>query len=128
MKKMKSKFHTVPEMLDHHVFRHGLDGVLRNPRVLISFVRKEKTEQPKGVVVAVGSGSEFALGWSLCHRLDKNDWDRKFALDVAIGRACRNFTSEEVAKKSYDKLPQTLEQPIDQIFTRAKNYFRDPSK
>jgi len=66
--------------------------------MLITYIRKNKTDKSKGIPIGcVVALDKNHIGWSLCNPKDK--WNRKRGLEIATGRAKNNNTKDDIYKK-----------------------------
>lgn len=79
-----------------------------------------KGGNPIGSMAAVFDETEkkVAVGWSLCHELDKckDGFNASRAVDIALGRA--------VAERSKNPLPKSIAKKVKRFADRAKRYYK----
>lgn len=54
-------------------------------RQLIKYLRKDKTKEPKGIIVSFTEDNKIYVGYSLCSKRDA--WDKELGFKIAINRA-----------------------------------------
>jgi len=79
-----------------------------------------KGGNPIGSMAAVFDETEkkVAVGWSLCHELDKckDGFNSSRAVEIALGRA--------IAERSTKALPKSIAKKVKQFAERAKRYYK----
>lgn len=88
--------------------------------IIKTYIRDEKTKQPRGIAVAIKNGDTVDYGFSLCNtRLDK--WDKKLGTKIAIGRA----TAPQYQLPGVPEREKAVLDAFERLEKRAIKYFRD---
>lgn len=95
--------------------------VTPQPRVIFQYIRKNNSQEPRGVMAAVANDSNFSLGFSLVNKAAGDRFDKSRGVTQAIRRAERNlkrgcFTVE---------VPPSILESMEHFNKRAKSYFKD---
>lgn len=85
-------------------------------KFLKQYVRDPKTGNPIGVVVATGKHN---IGWSLCHKLDRNRYSKVQGTMIALNRA-----HDFIPENDYVKVPECVIPVFREMMTRAQKYFK----
>lgn len=88
--------------------------------MLICYVREKPGKpdtkgRPIGVVIAL---DPKRIGWSFCHRKDRNKFSKKRAKEIALKRAEKKDLSE------YKSIPREIVPVIEKIKDLCKKYFK----
>jgi hypothetical protein len=88
--------------------------------VLKSYIRDEKTKQPRGIAVAVKEGSKINYGFSLINpKADK--WNKKIGTAIAINRA----TADQYELPGVKEREKVVLDAFEKLEARAIKYFKD---
>jgi hypothetical protein len=80
---------------------------------IIKYVR-DKNKVPRGVLVAVKSADGYNIGYSLCSKHDR--FEKRMALEIAIGRAITGNDSEQ--------LPYVISKNLPDFLIRCAKYYK----
>jgi hypothetical protein len=80
---------------------------------IIKYVR-DKNKIPRGVIVAVKSADGYNIGYSLCSKYDR--FEKRMALEIAIGRAITGNDSEQ--------LPYVISKNLPDFLIRCAKYYK----
>jgi hypothetical protein len=80
---------------------------------IIKYVR-DKNKIPRGVLVAVKSADGYNIGYSLCSKYDR--FEKRMALEIAIGRAITGNDSEQ--------LPYVISKNLPDFLIRCAKYYK----
>ena len=112
------------------------------------YIRRTRGEGPRkhtrktGILVAMKIGEEVRIGWSMCHS-QKDKFDLKWGMMIATRRAKKphgfvmDWTSDvhDTADRQRRipilnimgecKIPNSIQDDVQDFITRAKKYFKD---
>lgn len=81
---------------------------------LIKYIRKDKTREPKGIIVSFVEDNKIYIGYSLCSKRDA--WDKELGFKIAINRAifygnneCLQYPIAQSAKNEFIKMTERSE-------------------